>query len=155
MADLAITEDNVVVTWESEQQRSRLLIAGILGETIDRGMPMYLDASVTPNKWMKAQCDGSLAQSVVAGYSLGEGVINQSIGILRNPDPGEYVRVNLGASTPIQGAEYYLSTNAGKICPRSDVVAEGLRVIRLGIVEEDGVFRWQPDVLNVDIETSV
>lgn len=152
MADLAVTANNVKYFPASDAEESQRIAVGRCGETITRGMPLYLDASTNPAKWKKAQANDTLGEFGVDGYSLSDAVLDQWIAVLVNSGSGlaDFVALDLGAGVLGEGTEYFLSqNNAGKIAPRVDIAGADNYVQRLGIVAADGRFHWMPDATGV------
>tara|TARA_R100000152_G_C6781589_1_gene216433 strand:- start:5986 stop:6402 length:417 start_codon:yes stop_codon:yes gene_type:complete len=108
MADLSITAANVGVA--SSTCKTVTVQAG---EAITRGMAVYLDGT-NSNKAMKA-LNTAAASTTIYGIANDEAAAD-----------GDYISVittgtiKTGASMTV-GQAYYLSTNAGKICPFADL----------------------------------
>lgn len=122
MADLTITAANVKAGASATQ------ISGIAGETITAGMAVYLNTST--QKWMKAQCDGTLNESgngTQYGIALTGSSLDQPIVI----DTMDLSGITIGATT-VAGTIYCISATAGGICPWADLAATN-KVTVLGV----------------------
>lgn len=109
MADLTITAANVIAGSGSRT------IEGTAGATITAGQMVYYD-SATAN-YKLADCDSATAAArSPAGIALHAAATGQPLDILtRGP-------ITIGA-TMTAGVAYYLSGNAGGICPVADLGA--------------------------------
>jgi hypothetical protein len=114
MADLSQTATSVV----RSDGGTKVVV---WGEAVTAGMPVYLH---TDSKYYKAQSDGTLAQATVAGIALSGGSTGQT-GVIQVGGS-----INVGA-TLTKGTIYYVSTNAGGICPFADL-GSGNYVHQLG-----------------------
>ncbi|MDO3431186.1 hypothetical protein QWJ46_00665 [Rhizobium sp. CBN3] len=124
MADLVITATSVVAGSNATRD------AGIAGETITAGQAVYF--SSTTNKWMLADTDSATAEARTAkGIALNGAALNQPIAILKEGD------LTLNAVLT-KGVGYYLSGNAGGICPAADL-ATGDYTCFLGIAKSTTV----------------
>lgn len=116
MADLMITAANVR---PNSVNAPRAIVAG---ETLTAGQPYYRNTS--DNKAYKADCDNTLATSIVEGVVLLGGDADD---VIIGQVTGD---IDLGATlTP--GVAYVLSGTAGGICPASDL-ATGDYITHLG-----------------------
>lgn len=129
MANITITAANVVADSNATVER------GSAGEAIAAGQMVYL--SSTSRKWMLADADSATAEARKAtAMALNTAALNQPLAVLRGGD------VALGAVL-IAGQAYYLSDDAGMICPLADVtggdyiclvgLAKSASVLTLGI----------------------
>lgn len=118
MADLSITAANVLA---GSGARSKL---GTAGATITAGKSVYLDTS--DSKYKLADCDSATAavRSPI-GIALNGASDGQPLVVL------EQGPITIGA-TMTAGIAYYLSPNAGGICPVADILTGDYPVI-LGI----------------------
>jgi len=132
MSDLSITAASVLST--STARRT----LGTGGATITAGKVVYLDA--TDNKYKLADCDSATdAVRSPAGIALNGCSDGQPL-VVHESGP-----ITIGA-TMTAGVAYYLSPNAGGICPVADVLS-GDHTILLGMATST-------TVLNVDIQES-
>lgn len=134
MADLTITAANVVPGSNANT------VVGTAGETITAGKAVY--KSSTTNKWMLADSDAATAEARGSdenntGIALTGSSLNQPIVVLTSGD------VTIGA-TMTAGIGYYLSDDAGGICPIADVTG-GDYVVQLGLAAS-------ATVLSVDVK---
>lgn len=118
MSDLSITAANVLA---GSGATTRL---GTAGATITAGKAVYLDSS--DNEYKLADCDSATAavRSPV-GIALNGASDGQPLVVLTEGP------ITIGA-TMTAGIAYYLSPNAGGICPVADVLTGDYPVI-LGI----------------------
>lgn len=132
MTDLSITAANVV------RGSNAKIETGDFGATITAGQPVYRDAS--DGKYKLSDTDSETAAvREVRGIALNSGSDGQPGTIIRSGD------VTIGA-TLTAGVAYYLSGNAGGICPIADVAAGDYPVV-IGIAKST-------TVLNVNIVAS-
>lgn len=118
MADLSITAANVIAGSGATKK------LGTAGATITAGKAVYLDES--DSKYKLADCDSATAAvRSPAGIALNGASDGQPLVVL------EAGPVTIGA-TMAAGIAYYLSPNAGGICPVADVLTGDYPVI-LGI----------------------
>lgn len=127
MADLSITPTSVLPgTTPVANYQGKF----ILGETVTAGMPVYLDTVV--RKYFKAintiaaNTNGVFTYGV-AGIALSGGAVGQPFHLQTSG------QIMIGA-TVTAATEYYLSANAGGICPEGDI-ASGHRGVRIGYAE--------------------
>lgn len=132
MSDLSITAANVV---SGSGARKKL---GTAGATITAGQTVYLDES--DSKYKLADCDSATAAvRSPAGIALNGAASGQPL-LVHESGP-----ITIGA-TMDDGEPYYLSANAGGICPRADLTT-GDYLVFLG-------FATSTTVLEVDIQES-
>lgn len=122
MADLSQTAANV----NRVSGRTR---AGVAGDTITAGMPVYEDLADS-NHFKPADADASEAASKAAGIALGGGSDGQEIIVQFSGeiDPG---------ATATEGVVYVVSATAGGIAPVADLTT-GDYVCILGIGNSNG-----------------
>lgn len=109
MADLTITAASVVAGSDATT------VKGLAGVAITAGQAVYLDA--TTGKYALADADSAtVAQRRAVGIALNGAALNQPVTVLTS---GTYTVGS--AVTP--GVAYYLSGNAGGICPVADIGA--------------------------------
>lgn len=121
MADLSITAANVVAGANAIIER------GTSGETVAAGKVVFLDFSTT-GKWLLADADAVTAAARgqgKLGIALNGASLNQPLAVATD---GE---VTLGAVLTA-GVDYYLSDDAGGICPQGDL-ASGDYVTLVGV----------------------
>lgn len=106
MADLSLTAANVVAGTGAAKS------SGTFGETVTQGETVYLKSS--DGRLWKADANVSAAEAAVRGIALNGGSAGQPAQILRSGP------VTIGATVAV-GQVYAQSTNAGKICPYSDL----------------------------------
>lgn len=107
MADLTITAANVVAGSDAA------FAHGTAGEAITAGKAVYL--SSTTNKWMLADADSTTAEARrAAGVALNGASANQPVAVQKAGD------ITIGAALTA-GTAYYLSDDAGGICPAADL----------------------------------
>lgn len=123
MADLAITAANVV------KGAGAVVETGYAGAAITAGQVVYLDPSTSTYKL--ADSNGVADAKKPRGIALNGASINQPIAVQRGGD------INIGA-TLTSGATYYLSANAGGVCPVADVVT-GDDVVVIGVAKSASV----------------
>lgn len=129
MSDLSITAANVIAGSDD-------IIRASAGETITAGQPVYKDP--TSLKFMKADSDSATAHShEVIGIALNGAALNQPLAVQKSGP------ITIGA-TLTAGTAYYLSSNAGGICPLADV-GTGEEVVLLGLATST-------TVLDLDIQ---
>jgi len=130
MADLAITATLVLPGVTPAPAYNGKFIAG---ETITAGQPVYLDT--VARRYYKAintvalNANG-LPTYTVAGVALSGGAVSQPIHI---QTAGQ---ITIGA-TVVATTEYYLSANAGGICPAADIPS-GHQAVRIGFADSTG-----------------
>lgn len=118
MSDLSITAANVIAGTGAKKA------LGTAGTTITAGKTVYLDTS--DNKYKLADCDSvTAAVRSPAGIALNGASDGQPLVVL------EEGPITIGA-TMTAGIAYYLSPNAGGICPVADVLS-GDHTIILGM----------------------
>jgi hypothetical protein len=132
MSDLSITAANVVAGTGAKKPQ------GTAGATITAGKVVYLDS--TTDTYKLADCDSATAEArSPAGIALHGASSGQPLTI------HESGPLTIGATlTP--GTAYYLSPNAGGICPLADVLA-GDDVVLIGLATS-------ASVLEVDIQVT-
>jgi len=109
MADISITAANVIAGSGSRST------TGTAGATVTAGQVVYLDSS--DNKYKLADCDSATAAvRSPAGIALHASLNGQPLTVLtRGP-------ITIGG-TIAAGVAYYLSPNAGGICPVADLAS--------------------------------
>lgn len=124
MSDLSITAGNVVKGSDAVTER------GHAGAAITAGQQVYLDTS--DNLYKLADSDGGSALvRTPRGTALNSASANQPLDIQKDGD------ITIGATlTP--GTTYYLSDNAGGICPLADLETGDYFVI-VGIAKSASV----------------
>ena len=132
MADLIITAANVVKATGSSIQQ------GTAGAAVTAGQPVYLDSATSTYKLSDAN-SATAAARAVDGIALHASLTGQPLQIL-NGGP-----LTLGAVLTA-GVAYYLSNNAGGICPVADLTAGSYPTI-LG-------FATSASVLNVKLNAA-
>lgn len=108
MADLTITAASVVAGAGATTR------SGTAGATITAGQVVYLDSATGTYKL--ADADGAAALRSPAGIALHASLSGQPLKILTEGP------ITIGA-TVVAGVAYYLSPNAGGICPVADLLA--------------------------------
>lgn len=132
MSDLSITAASVLAGTGAKKT------LGTAGATITAGKVVYLDP--TDNEYKLADCDSATAAvRSPAGIALNGASDGQPLVVL------EEGPVTIGA-TMTAGVAYYLSPNAGGICPVADVLT-GDNTIILGMATST-------TVLEVNIQES-
>lgn len=106
MADITITSSAVLVTSDTVVQD------GTYGEAVDAGEVVYLDTSVTPNVYKLAD-NTTAAKANAVGIALNSGATGQPASIAS--------LANLTMDGMTLGVFYYVSGNAGKLCPYADL----------------------------------
>lgn len=107
MADISITAANVVAG-------SAKTVEGTAGATITAGQVLYLDSA--DNRYKLADCDsGTAAARTPAGIALNGASTGQPVEVLTKG------AITIGG-TVTAGVAYYLSPNAGGICPVADLL---------------------------------
>lgn len=118
MADLTITAANVAAGSGAVKR------TGTAGATVTAGQVVYLDSS--DNKYKLADCDSATAAvRSPAGIALHASLNGQPLTILESGP------ITIGATIAASVA-YYLSPNAGGICPVADL-ASGDYAVLLGL----------------------
>lgn len=136
MADLTITAASVLKGSDAVVEH------GTFGATVTQGQPVYLDSA--DGKYKLADCDSATAAAKSPrGIALNAGSNGQPGSIIRSGD------LTMGA-TLTAGTAYYLSPNAGGICPLADV-ASGDDVVLLGIAESASVLHLDIQIPGVTI----
>jgi hypothetical protein len=109
MADISVTAADVALTTGTTATRKNVTY----GEAVTQGQSVYLN---TDGKWWKADANAALsAGSAGVGVSLTKGGAADEPGIVVTGGP-----MKIGATlTP--GAPYFVSSNAGGICPAGDL----------------------------------
>jgi hypothetical protein len=135
MADLTITAANVVAGSGASTNR------GIAGATITAGQVLYLDTAAGTYKLADTDSATAAARSP-AGIALHSAASGQPISLLQSGP------ITIGATVAV-GIGYWLSGNAGGICPVADVAAgdypvflgigTSTSVIKVNIVEAGAV----------------
>lgn len=126
MADLSITAANVVVGTGAQTKH------GTAGASITAGQPVYLDSA--DSKFKLADCDSATAAArSPVGIALHAAAANQPLTICTGGS------LTIGA-TLVAGDVYYLSGNAGGICPAADLAA-GDYTTALGIATSTSVLK--------------
>lgn len=134
MADLAVTAANVAQGSSSSIDRS-----GLAGATITAGQAVYFDSGVS-GRWQLADNNSATAAArVPGGIALNNASNGQPLAVLTGGD------VTIGAAITA-GVAYYLSANAGGICPVADLTT-GMYPTVLGVAKS-------ATVLHVDINAS-
>lgn len=124
MADLTITATSVI------KGSGARVSQGTAGATITAGQTVYLDT--TAGDYKLADCDSAtVAARSPAGIALNGGASGQPIDVLTSGP------VTIGA-TLTAGVAYYLSPNAGGICPVADLASGDYPTI-LGIATSTSV----------------
>lgn len=132
MSDLSITAASVIAGTGARKT------LGTAGATITAGKTVYLDPA--DGKYKLADCDSATdAARSPAGIALNGAADGQPLVVLEDGP------VTIGA-TMTAGVTYYLSPNAGGICPVADVLS-GDHTVILGIATST-------TVLNVNIQES-
>jgi hypothetical protein len=109
MADLVITAASVVAGANAR------ITHGIAGATVTAGQVLYLDP--TTGKWNLADTDSATAAVRAAtGVALNGAALNQPVAVQTSG------LLTIGA-TVAAGVAYYLSGDAGGICPVADLAA--------------------------------
>lgn len=124
MADLTLTAASVL---PGSNATTRL---GTAGATITAGQPVYLDSATSTYKLADTDSATSAVRSPV-GFALGGASAGQPLVVQTDGD------ITLGAVLTA-GVAYYLSGNAGGICPVADVASGDYPVI-LGIAKSTSV----------------
>lgn len=136
MADLTITAANVIAASGART------IAGTAGATITAGQVVHI--SPANRRFVLADADAAGVGSITAFYIALNGASNgQPMVTLRLGD------VTIGA-TMVAGTEYYVSPNAGGICPRADL-SGGDNLILLGIASSTTVLKFDPIIPGVTL----
>lgn len=131
MADLTITAANVKAGSNASVDRT-----GLAGAAVTAGQPVYWDGS----RWQLADDNSVTAAARVAGgIALNGASTDQPLAVLTGGD------ITIGA-TLTAGSVYYLSANAGGICPAADL-ATGQYPCIIGIAKST-------TVLNVEINSA-
>lgn len=107
MADITITATSVVPSTGAVINKER-----VAGETVTAGQPVYLKSS--DNKWWKTDSDDTEATAQVIGIALHAASANQPLAVQTGG------LLTIGA-TIAAGVFYYVSNNAGGICPVADL----------------------------------
>ena len=138
-ADLTITATSVLIGTAAVYNGKF-----IAGETITAGQPVYYDS--VAKQYFKAintvalngnnQTTWSVVGIALSGGAVGQPIHIQSAG-----------QITIGATVTL-ATEYYLSANAGGICPLADV-ASGHQVFRIGYA--DTVSTLQLDMKNLGV----
>jgi hypothetical protein len=121
VADITITSANVVKGAGAVINRDR-----VAGETITAGQCVYRKAS--DDKWWRADSDtGTSAEADAQGIALHAASANQPLAVQTGG------QITIGA-TIAAGVVYYVSNNAGGICPVGDLAsADFVTAIGYGI----------------------
>lgn len=128
MADLSITAASVLAGATAKRK------LGTAGATITAGKVVYLDES--DSEYKLADCDSATAAvRSPDGIALNGAADGQPLVVL------EEGPITIGA-TLTAGTTYYLSPNAGGICPLADVLAGDYPVI-IGIATSTTVLEVQ------------
>lgn len=107
MTDISITAGNVVPGSDA------VIENGYAGEAITAGQVVYFDTST--RKWMKADANAATAAArQPSGIALNGASANQPIAVQTKGS------LTIGG-TLTAGVTYYLSSDAGGICPIADV----------------------------------
>src|SRR6266576_2259298 len=117
MADLTITVASVVSGSGAD------IVHGVAGATITAGQVIYKEAATGLFK-LADNNSGTLEAQIPYGVALHASLANQPLSVQKGGP------ITIGA-TMTAGLGYYLSTNAGGICPVADVVTTD-RVVSLG-----------------------
>ncbi len=124
MTDLTITVANIV------PDANATLETFLAGEAITQGKAVYLDPAT--RKWLLADADSATAAAKAPrGISVNAAQANQPLTVIRKGD------LAMGAILTA-GDPYYLSSNAGGICPKADV-GSGEAVVFLGYAKSTSV----------------
>jgi hypothetical protein len=131
MADLTITAANVLPGAKAALEDMKA------GAAITAGQVVYKEAGTGLAKL--ADCDSATTEARIAyGIALHAASTGQPLKVLRSGP------VTIGA-TLTAGTDYWLSGNAGGICPRADTAA-GDRIVLIGVATSAAVL----NVLNFD-----
>lgn len=114
MAELTITAANVIPV------TGYTYIDGVAGETVTRGMVVYLKAA--DSRYWKSQHDGTAAESTAVGVALNDAGAGQPIRIMTSGSLG------LGAILTV-GVVYCVGATAGSICVDADVGSADYKTI--------------------------
>ncbi len=137
MTDISITAGNVVPGADAEINRTRFS-----GASVTAGQWVYLDPDT--RKWLGADANSATqAARTAGGVALHAAAANQPLAV----QTGGSLTMG-GTLTP--GVAYYLSENAGGMCPVADV-GSGEYVCLLGIALTASVFRINIDAPNVSL----
>lgn len=118
MADLVLTAGSVLAVQSDVGAYNPQQGKGAVALT--QGIPVYLAADGY------RPCDATtLIKATCKGITLNQCEAGQPISLL-----GDGSNLNLGATLTV-GAEYFVSANSGKICPRADL-GSGKYIKRLG-----------------------
>lgn len=133
MADLSITAANVIAASNARRQN------GTAGATITAGQVVYLDPA--DNRFKLAAATNATITAV--SIALNGAATGQPLQVALLGD----VTFNAALTA---GTDYYLSTNAGGICPRADVTTADA-VILLGIARSTTVLKFKPILSGVTL----
>lgn len=124
MANLSITAANVKAAAASQQE------AGVAGTTITAGQVVY---KATTGKYLLADADEDTAlERAPKGIALNGAADGQPLKILTAGD------LTVGGSILTPGTFYYLSDDAGAICPLADVTG-GDYIVQIGYAKDANV----------------
>lgn len=134
MSALTITAANVLPSTNARIE------PGLFGATITAGKSLYLDTSVTPNKWKLADNNSTAATAgsdglaiALSGGSDGQQGFVQRGGL-----------ITIGATVAV-GVTYCVGDTAGDIVPDADVTTGGtMRKSILGVGTTTGVISMLP-----------
>lgn len=129
MTDLSVTAANVAQGTGAQTE------SGVAGATITAGQPVYLDTTTQRYKLSDAD-SATVAARSVRGISLNGGSDGQPLTIQKMVLNTE---INIGA-TLVANTAYYLSSNAGGICPLADV-GTGEYMVLIGIARTAALLR--------------
>lgn len=120
MADISITATGVLKGTTAQISPTNgtapAFVEYLAAVTITAGQALYADDSVNPPVWRLAQCDGTAAESRVAGIALNGAAAGQPV---KAQTAGP---ITIGA-TLADGGLYVLSATAGGICLIHDLLA--------------------------------
>ena len=136
--DLSITSTSVTPVL-SGAQKTILSSPTLLGATLAAGKVVYADATTSPSGQLKGCTSGGVpATYAVVGILITGGNSGQLAIYAKQGQINMTVAGNLTVA-----AEYYMSANAGNICPVGDL-ATGNQNILLGSGFSASVFQIQP-----------
>lgn len=119
MADITITPANVL------KSSSGRIIQGIAGEALTQGQPVYLKAA--DSKYWRA-VNTTAAEALVVGIVANACAANQPVTLI-----GDDTALAIGA-TVAAGVAYYVSGNAGGICPVGDITStDFVTIVGIGV----------------------
>lgn len=119
MADLSITTSQVALV-----EGDTIPVIG--GEVIAIGEYVYRRAS--DNKWLKARAGGTAEEAGAEETGMALSTIAAADQRLVVAKPGAVITLGAGAA-PTAATPYFVSPNAGKLCPLADLVSTNKGVI--------------------------